>query len=119
MKKQITAKIDQPGIGLKKLLHFKQFSGFILPWLIVNIVDLGATFVFFVMRLVTQNPSLGGVKILSAVVYHMVAVYFIYTVFVYYINLKKRKKAAAKLVLRDLELEDSFNGKKTNCFSYT
>ena len=101
-----------PVSALIKLLHFKQFSGFILPWLIVNIVDLGATFVFFVMRLVTQNPSLGGVKILSAVVYHMVAVYFIYTVFVYYINLKKRKKAAAKLVLRDLELEDSFNGKK-------
>jgi len=78
----------------------------------VNIVDLGATFIFFMMRLTTQNPPLGGVKIVSAILYHMVALYFIYTVFVYYVNLKKRKKAAAKLVLKEFEMEDGFIGKE-------
>ena len=84
----------------------KNYSGWILPWLIVTVVDLGATFIVFISRLVSGIPPMGTAKILIAILYQIVTIYFIGIVMTYYKKLKRQKK-----LVKNLDLISNCTGK--------
>jgi hypothetical protein len=73
-------------------------------------VDFGATFMVFMMRVTSTDSSVKASKILAAILYHLVTLYFIYSVYVYYKTIKRQKKMAVGLALQNHDFLSTSTG---------
>lgn len=81
-------------------------TGLILPWIVVNIVDISGGLIIFITKLANPSKLIKPLKITAAIVYFILSFYFVISIYAYYKSLKRQKKLA-KDVLKSNSTLDS------------
>ena len=73
-------------------------SGFIMPWLLINISYLFAGFGIFISKLASPDTHFHFMKIVAVFCYHILLAYFIISVFSYHTFLKRQRLLAQNIL---------------------
>lgn len=92
--------------GLKR-----KSPGFILPWIIIILVDTVASFVIFMMKSIGSKFEIEPLKVFAICAYFVLNIYFLASVSVHYKDLRRQKKITRQLA-SGLTLDSS--GKSLN-----
>ena len=80
-------------------------TGLILPWIVINIVDIFGGLIIFIMKLTNPDTSINALKIAAAIVYFVLSSYFVISIFAYYRSLKRQKRLARQVLLSNSTLD--------------
>ena len=73
-------------------------SGFIMPWLLINISYLFAGLGIFISKLASPDTHFHFMKIVAVFCYHILLAYFIISVFSYHTFLKRQRLLAQNIL---------------------
>ena len=91
-------------------------SGFILPWILMNVGYYFASLGIFISRLASPIYHIGVLKVTAIICYHILMAYFILSVYSYY-RLLKRQKILAQNIL-DLQFQGSNSSLNSGIIKY-
>lgn len=91
-------------------------SGFILPWILMNVGYYFASLGIFISRLASPIYHIGVLKVTAIMCYHILMAYFILSVYSYY-RLLKRQKILAQNIL-DLQFQGSNSSLNSGIIKY-
>ena len=80
-------------------------TGLILPWIVVNIVDISGGLIIFITRLANPSKHIKPLKITAAIVYFILAIYFVTSISSYYRSLKRQKKLSKEVLKSNSTLD--------------
>ena len=76
----------------------RNISGFILPWLIINISFFIAGLAIFITKLASPNYHISFIKITAVICYHILLAYFIISVHSFHTMIKRQRMLARDIL---------------------
>ena len=90
-------------------------TGLILPWIVINIADTFTGFCIFASRLASYRINIVPTKLVAAICYFALTLYFVISVFSYYQALRRQKRLSKEVLKSSLTLESGKTNDKSAC----